>query len=65
MYALCVSGAVNTQGFVWKSFMRHTYINLPTFIHSLEIIRIKWRVSNLPLLTASIEREAPVLQPLR
>ena len=23
MYALCVSGAVNTQGFVWKFFMRY------------------------------------------
>ena len=23
MYALCVSGAVNTQGFVWKYFMRY------------------------------------------
>ena len=32
MHALCVFGAVNTQGFVWKFFMRYIiYI----FIHSL------------------------------
>ena len=31
MYALCVSGAVNTQGFVkWKYFMRY----IKKFIHS-------------------------------
>ena len=30
MYALCVSGAVNKQGFVWKFCMR--YISI--FIHS-------------------------------
>ena len=30
MYALCVSGAVNTQGFVWKFCMRYIYF----FIHS-------------------------------
>ena len=23
MYVLCASGAVNTQGFVWKVFMRY------------------------------------------
>ena len=32
MYALCVSGAVNTQGFVWKFFMRYTNF----FIHSFK-----------------------------
>ena len=31
MYALCVSGAVNTQGFVWKSLCA-TYTF--SFIHS-------------------------------
>ena len=31
MYALCVSGAVNTQGFVWKFFMA---IYKFSFIHS-------------------------------
>ena len=30
MYALCVSGAVNTYGFVWKFFMRY----IKKFIHS-------------------------------
>ena len=35
MYALCVSGAVNTQGFVWKFFMR--YIYKFSFIHSFTI----------------------------
>ena len=30
MYALCVAGAVNMQGFVWKWFMRH--INFHSFI---------------------------------
>ena len=32
MYALCVSGAVNTQGFVWKLFMRCIYIFIYSFI---------------------------------
>ena len=32
MYALCVSGAVNTQGFVWKFFMRYIYIFIHSFI---------------------------------
>ena len=31
MYALCVSGAVNTQGFVWKFFYA-LYINFHSFI---------------------------------
>ena len=30
MYALCVSGAVNMQGFVWKFFIHH--INFHSFI---------------------------------
>ena len=34
MYALCVSGAVNTQGFVWK-FFYVLHINFDLFIHSL------------------------------
>ena len=34
MYALCVSGAVNTQGFVWKVFMRYIY---KFFIHSFTL----------------------------
>ena len=33
MYALCVSGTVNTQGFVWK-FVYALYINFHSFIHS-------------------------------
>ena len=36
MYALCVSGAVNTQGFVWKLFMRY----IESFIHSFITVRI-------------------------
>ena len=36
MYALCVSGAVNTQGFVWKFFYA-LYINFHSFIHSFKI----------------------------
>ena len=32
MYALCVSGAVNTQGFVWKFFMPYIKKN-HSFIH--------------------------------
>ena len=31
MYALCVSGAVNMQGFVWK-FFYVLYINFHSFI---------------------------------
>ena len=34
MYALCVSGAVNTQGFVWKFFMCY----IKKFIQSFIII---------------------------
>ena len=33
MYALCVSGAVNTQGFVWKIFLRAIYKF--SFIHDI------------------------------
>ena len=33
MYALCVSGTVNTQGFVWYFFM--CYISFHSFIHSI------------------------------
>ena len=32
MYALCVSGAVNMQGFVWKSVFHALYII--QFVHS-------------------------------
>ena len=32
MYALCVSGAVNTHGFVW-TFFYALYINFHSFIH--------------------------------
>ena len=34
MYALCVSGAVNTQGFVWKFFMHYISIFIHSFIHN-------------------------------
>ena len=34
MYALCVSGAVNTQGFVWNVFYA-LYINFHSFIHTV------------------------------
>ena len=40
MYALCVSGAVNTQGFVWKVFMR--YIYKFSFIHSFILQHASW-----------------------
>ena len=36
MYALCVSGAVNTQGFVWKFFYA-LYINFHSFIQSKNV----------------------------
>ena len=39
MYALCVSGAVNTQGFVWKFFMCY----IKKFIHSLRVVCISLR----------------------
>ena len=32
MYALCVSGAVNRQGFVWMFSMCYKYINVHLFI---------------------------------
>ena len=34
MYALCVSGAVNTQGFVWTFFMLYYTFS---FIHSFQV----------------------------
>ena len=34
MYALCVSGAVNTQGVVWKFFYA-LYINFHSFINEV------------------------------
>ena len=40
MYALCVSGAVNTQGFVWKFFYA-LYINLHSFIHLVLVLEFK------------------------
>ena len=36
MYALCVSGSVSTQGFVWKFVMRYIKILIDGFIHSLK-----------------------------
>ena len=36
MYALCVSGAVNTQGFVWKFFMR--YYTFSFILHSVKFL---------------------------
>ena len=33
MYALCVSGAVNKHGFVWKFFMCYIYILIHLFIN--------------------------------
>ena len=33
MYALCASGAMNTQGLVWNFFLRAIYINFHSFIH--------------------------------
>ena len=47
MYALCVSGAVNTQGFVWKFFMRYIYIFIHSFIHVLSTTRVH-RLPRLP-----------------
>ena len=40
MYALCVSGAVNTQGFVWKFFYA-LYINFHSFIHSNHLYKVR------------------------
>ena len=37
MYALCVSGAVNTQGFVWKFFTCYKY-NIISNQHTREVI---------------------------
>ena len=37
MYALCVSGAVNTEGFMWKFFMRYIYIFIHSFIHTFTV----------------------------
>ena len=48
MYALCVSGAVNTQGFVWKLFLFYfyrLYINFHLFIHILRV----WDVDQVNL----------------
>ena len=50
MYALCVSGAVNTQGFVWKFFYA-LYINFHSFIHSFE----RFICLDLAYLNASIK----------
>ena len=37
MYALCVSGAVNTQGFVWKFFYA-LYKKIHSFIYSSPLL---------------------------
>ena len=43
MYALCVSGAVNTQGFVWKFFYA-LYINFHSFIHKYKVHKLHHRM---------------------
>ena len=35
MYALCVSGAVNMQGFAWKFFYFYVLYKESLFIHSI------------------------------
>ena len=40
MYALCVSGAVNKQGFVWKFFMRYIKKLIRSFIHSKKSVTV-------------------------
>ena len=41
MYALCVSGAVNTQGFVWKFFVCAILVyKNKSFIQTLNIHRL-------------------------
>ena len=40
MYALCVSGAVNTEGFVWKFCMRYIQIFIHSFIHTSTGVRL-------------------------
>ena len=40
MYALCVSGAMNTQGFVWKFFYA-PYINFHSFVIRIDFVRYK------------------------
>ena len=50
MYALCVFGAVSTQGFVWNFCMRYIYI----FIHSfIQYSYILWGSSNQASLAES------------
>ena len=39
MYALCISGAVNTQGFVWKFFYA-LYINFHSFIQTNDVAEV-------------------------
>ena len=41
MYVLCVSGAVNTQAFVWKFFFYALYLNLHSFIHLVLVLEFK------------------------
>ena len=45
MYALCVSGAVNTQGFVWKFFLCAIYKF--SFIHSALLLTLHTGVKTL------------------
>ena len=48
MYALCVSGAVNTQGFVWKFFYA-LYIHFHSFIHKRALKAILLKNSTLAI----------------
>ena len=49
MYALCVSGAVNIQGYVWKFYVSH--INFHSFVHSNTLRKKKVVFTNRPFIT--------------
>ena len=56
MYALCVSGAVNTQGFVWKFFYA-LYIIFHSFIHLLvvfnDVMAVKWLMAGFSCIVST------------
>ena len=46
MHALCVSGAVNTESFAWKFFMRNIYL-IHSFIHRHRAVEISININNI------------------
>ena len=70
MYALCVSGAVNTQGFVWKFLITRMtpalYKNCHSFIHTVLVVACRPTPNDRQTLLWTLQRlsETAILLPI-